>query len=239
MNLKNIFSKKRILFILLFSVLVLIGKQLNFSSVIGSEAQYFTFFQFFGPIAGGFLGAGIGAISVLVAELIEFIAVGKAFSFVNLFRLTPMLFAAVFFAVYARKKVKSKALMAVIPLACIFFFVMHPVGNQAWFYALYWLIPIATILFTKRLFFRSLGATFTAHAIGSTVWLYTIPMPATAWIALIPITAMERILFALGISVSFIAFNTVLAKLENLIPAEIVSIDYRYILSRNLFKLKA
>lgn len=238
MTVKNFFSKKRILFILLFSALVLIGNQINFSSVIGADAQYFTFFQFFGPIAGGFLGAGIGAISILVAELIEFIAVGKAFSFINLFRLTPMLFAAAFFAVYSGK-LKSKALMAVIPLICIFFFVMHPVGREAWFYALYWLIPIATILFTKRLFFRSLGATFTAHAIGSTVWLYTIPMPAATWIALIPVTAMERILFALGISASFIAFNTVLAKLEHLIPTEIVNIDYRYILSRNLFKLKA
>jgi len=238
MDLRKLITKKRILFISLFVLLVLIANQLNFSKVIGSNQQYFTFFQFFGPIAGAFLGPVFGAISVLGAQLIEFIASGKAFDFVNLLRLAPMIFAAYYFGKFGVKSLKG-ALIPIVPLICMALFMLHPIGGQAWYYSLYWLIPlIAFLFFKKRLFARSLGATFTAHAIGSTVWLYSIPMTVQQWQALIPIVAYERILFAAGISVSFIVFNTVLAKLEHLLPSEIISIDYSYVLSLKALKLK-
>jgi hypothetical protein len=75
-------------------MLVLIGSQLNFSPIIGADNQFFTLFQFFGPTAGAFLGPVVGAASVLLAEIVNFIFVGKTFSAVNLLRLTPMLLAA-------------------------------------------------------------------------------------------------------------------------------------------------
>jgi hypothetical protein len=50
----------------------------------------------------------------------------------------------------------------------------------------------------KNIFFTSLGSTFTAHAVGSVIWLYTIPMTAGMWLALIPIVALERLCFATG-----------------------------------------
>ncbi len=232
-DLRNFFTAKKLIFLLLFSALVLIGYQINFSALMGTEQQYFTFFQFFGPIAGAFLGPIVGATSVLVAELANFLFVGKEFNWINLFRFTPMLFAAYYFGT---KKVK---LSAAIPIICMALFMLHPVGSQAWYYSLYWLIPATARFFPKRLFAKSLGATFTAHAIGSTIFLYTISTTPALWIMLIPVVAFERFLFASGISVSYILMNTFLSKVEHLLPADLVHIDPRYVLSKRLFGLEA
>jgi hypothetical protein len=206
-------SFKKIVFLALFTLLAFVALNLNFSQLVGSTAKYFTFFQFFGPIAGAFMGPVAGAATVLLAQAIDFAFTGRAIDPVNVLRLLPMVFAAVYFAVFLRKGSLAKASVA-IPLICIAVFLLNPVGREAWYYALFWLIPLMAKVFSKRLFLRSLGATFTAHAIGSAVWAWTVPMTAEQWTMLIPITATERILFAIGISASFIVFNNVLNFVE-------------------------
>ena len=63
-------------------------------------------------------------------------------------------------------------------------------------------------LFKSRSFYaQALGATFTAHAVGSVIWLYTMPMAQEAWLALIPQVAIERLTFAAGIVVAYHAMN--------------------------------
>lgn len=227
---------KKIVFVLLFGVLVLVGSQINFSQVLGAENQNFTFFQFFGPIAGSFLGPFFGAGSVLIAEIANFLFVGKEASLLNLARLAPMLIAAYYFGI-SRKKDWS----LIVPVFAIAFFMLHPVGSQAWMYALYWLIPIGIRLFApKRLFFKSLGATFMAHSVGSIIWLYTIPSTPELWLTLIPIVAFERGLFALGISGSYLAMNTVLNRIEHLLPKGIIKTNPRYDLTKMIsFKSRA
>ncbi len=230
------FTKKRVIFLLLFLVLVLISKKINFSPVIGANSQFFTLFQFFGPIAGSFLGPIFGIISVLFAQLTDFLIIGKEWQLINLLRLLPMLFAVYYFS--SKKKVVS----TIIPLICITLFILHPMGRQVWFFSLFWLIPvIGKILPEKipgRLFFKSFGATFTAHAIGGTIWIYTIPMAAEQWIMLIPIVAYERFLFGLGIAGSYVVFNTVLDYVVNKwklkIPSKVLFLDKQYA----LFNLK-
>ncbi len=76
---------------------------------------------------------------------------------------------------------------------------MHPVGQVAWFYSLYWLIPVMLYaLGSRSLFNESLGATFVQHAVGSVLWLYLVPTTSALWISLIPVVAVERLLCALG-----------------------------------------
>ena len=77
MDEKRLITPQRILFLILFLVLVLVGKKINFSALVGAENQFFTMFQFFGPIAGGFLGSIFGAVAVLGAQLVDFFIVGK------------------------------------------------------------------------------------------------------------------------------------------------------------------
>ena len=226
MKIENVLSAKGLAFLLLFSAAVLVADKINFSKALGAENQYFTLFQFMGPIAGGFLGAGVGVLSVLLAQVISFVWLGKQVELINILRLAPMLFGAFYFAKYAKRKM----VQAVVPLFCIALFMLHPIGSQAWYYSLYWLIPAIALLLPENLFLRSLGATFTAHSIGGIIWLYFIPTTPQFWLALIPIVAYERLLFALGISGSYIAFNTVLSRVEAIAKSGLVAIDRRYVL---------
>ncbi len=227
MKIENVLSAKGLAFLLLFTGVALVASGINFSQVLGGEAnQSFTLFQFMGPIAGGFLGAGAGVLSVLLAQMVSFIWLGKAVDLVNILRLAPMLFAAFYFAKYG----KGRILQGVVPLACMALFIAHPIGAQAWVYSLYWLVPTIALLLPENLFARSLGSTLTAHSIGSIVWLYAFPTTAAFWLALIPVVAFERLLFASGISVSYVAFNTVLSRFEAVAKSKIVAIDRRYVL---------
>lgn len=230
MDLQKIFTKKRLIFLAIFTVLVLVGKNINFAPLMGAENQFFTLFQFFGPISGAFLGSIFGVIAVLVAQLIDFFVVGKEATLINVLRLTPMLFAAYYFGS------KKKNLSIVVPLIAIALFVLHPVGRQVWFYSLFWTIPIIAKVLPKKysnsIIPRSLGATFTAHAVGGALWIWTIPMTSAQWVALIPIVIYERLLFAAGIAVSYVAFNAlldkVLVKFNIKVPSDILRINKRF-----------
>lgn len=214
MNIKEFFTPKRLIFIALFAVFAFITQRINFSALVGAENQFFTVFQFFGPIAGAFLGPIVGVIAVFLAEVTDFLVVGKEFTLINIARLAPMLFATYFFATI-NKTDRSRIFKITVPLAAIAIFILHPVGREAWFFALYWTIPIIAVLLPKKysnsVVARSLGATFTAHAVGGALWAWTIPMTAAQWVGLIPVVAYERALFAAGIAVSYIAVNALLA----------------------------
>jgi len=227
MKIGNILSITGLSFVMLFSLLVLAADSINFSAILGGAAnQSFTLFQFIGPIAGGFLGAAAGALSVLLAEVVSFFWLGKEVNLVNLLRLAPMLFAAIYFAKYARGKFAG----ALVSLACMAAFIAHPVGQQAWVYSLYWLIPAIALVLPEHLFLRSLGSTFTAHSIGSVIWLYAFPSTAVFWLALIPVVAVERLLFASGISISYVAMNALFSRVEAIAKSGFVFVDQRYAL---------
>ncbi len=232
------FSKKKLLFLGIFIAIALAAQRINFSSVVGANNQYFTLFQFFGPIAGSFLGAFFGIFSILAAEIIHLFWAGNGFNWINLFRLTPMLFAAYYFGTKGKKSIT-----VAIPVICMALFMLHPVGQGAWFFSLYWLIPVIVKVLPKKysemVFLRSLGATFTAHAIGSTVWLYTVPMTSGQWVGLVPVVAYERLLFAAGITVSYIAMNNVLARLSDKTKADAIETDKRYLITKKLFRHNA
>lgn len=238
MDFKGLLTWKRAVFVAVFSVLAFVGYQINFSAVVGVENQAFTLFQFFGPMAGAFLGPVFGAAAVLLAQVGNYLVLGKAFDAIGLLRLAPMLFAAYYFGTKAKEKLglAPKLVLAEVSLLCMMLFILHPVGHQVWFFSLYWLIPIALAFAGKNPVFRALGATFTAHAVGSTLWLYTIPMPAEVWVGLVPVVAFERLVFAAGIVFSYIAMNTLLSKVEAVSKSGVVSIDPKYVLSAKMLK---
>ena len=228
MKFKKLITPKGLLFLLIFSVLVFIGDRINFSKLVGAENQFFTLFQFFGPIAGAFLGPVVGVLSVLIAEISSYLLLGKAFTLINVLRLLPMLFAAWYFGT------KKDKVSFLVPVLAIALFIAHPVGRQVWFFALFWTIPIIIKLlpkkYSERVFFRSLGATFTAHSVGGAIWNYIVPMTPQMWIVLIPIVIFERLIFASGISISYLGLNTLLDKLDSKTKSEYVNVDKRYVL---------
>ena len=233
MDLNKIMTKKGFIFLVLFSLLVYAGDKINFSPLIGADNQFFTLFQFFGPIAGSFLGPVVGILAVLIAEVGNFLIVGKEWTLINLVRLLPMLFAAYYFGT------RKEKLNLLVPLLAILAFIVHPIGRQVWFFTLYWTIPIIVKLlpdkYSQNAFLRSLGETFTAHAVGGAAWIWTVSMTAEQWVGLIPIVAYERLLFTIGIAGSYIVFNTLLDKLDTKLTSDAVNIDKSYVLSRKLF----
>ncbi|MBL4588057.1 hypothetical protein JKY79_01805 [Candidatus Babeliales bacterium] len=83
-----------------------------------------------------------------------------------------------------------------LPSAAILFFVLHPSSGIGAWYSIFWLIPMVLHLFSDSLFKTALQATFVAHAVGSCLWLVTVPMVPMAWIALMPYVCIERLLYA-------------------------------------------
>ena len=224
-------SKRKIVFFTLFIALTLIAMEINFSPLLGVDEQSFTLFQFFGPVAGAFLGI-FGVFAVLVAEMINFALAGKEVTLINLLRLTPMMFAAYYFSRNMKKGLNDK-LSIIIPVLAMIAFWSTPAGAQAWYYALFWLIPIAVKFLPEMLFLRSLGATFTAHAVGASLFALAVPtMTAEIWTALLLITAVERLLFAAGITVSYILFTNILNAADKIMDWDInkiINIDRRYV----------
>lgn len=105
----------------------------------------------------------------------------------------PTFFATLSWGASSRRS--QIALHILLPCLCmiLFYFVAAP---GSWPYALYWLIPVVLYFFPRSLPCSALQSTFVAHAIGSVIWAYFIPMSSSAWLGLIPIVAIERLAMA-------------------------------------------
>lgn len=105
-----------------------------------------------------------------------------------------------------------------VPLACFVSFILHPTVGQGWVYALFWIIPMALFflqqanLVRKNAFVTALRSTFIAHAIGSVIWCYMVPMGAQRWLALIPVVAVERLFFASAMTSVYRIWNWLMEK---------------------------
>lgn len=195
---------KKTIFLTLFVALGFMAMQVPFSQLIGAGNLKFSLFDFYGPIAGAFFSSAIGLITVFVMQLINWAWHGFHLDLITLLRFLPMLMAVIYFSR------KTKWILLVPGIAMIMFW-LHPEGRGAWYYALYWTIPfLAYLAPSKYMFTRALGATFTAHCIGSVAFLYVMGLKSTVWVSLIPVVWKERVLMALGITVVFYAMNVLL-----------------------------
>lgn len=214
--------QRKLFFLTLFSIIGFTSLQVPFNNIAGSNVS-FTLFDFFAPIAGGFLGPVFGVLSVFGVEVINMLIKGTPWTTGSIIRLFPTLFAVLYFALASKKKFSGKWILA-IPVLCIIAFIAHPIGRQVPYYALmFWLIPVMSNFKRDNLFIKSLGATFTAHAVGGAAWIWAFNLPVQVWNNLIPVVIAERLLFATGIAVSclaikhtisFLASKKLLPKLE-------------------------
>jgi hypothetical protein len=181
---------------LVFLILKLIS-YFKISFVFGSHSLYFAGAAILFPIIGSILRiplasivAGFGMYSVATGSLY-----GVTFGL-------PTLVATLCWRLYFSKKnnlknILSFVLEVFVPLFCMAFFVFHPIAKGAWFYSLYWLFPpVLYFINSKSTFSYAMRSTFVAHAIGSVLWCYAIPMTSVQWISLIPFVAVERFVFA-------------------------------------------
>jgi hypothetical protein len=216
---KNL-NLKLIAAIFIFSIIGFATMQITINNVAGSEAN-FTLFDSVAPTASSFLGTIPGIVAVIGMRFIEIMQNG--FDSVDkgtIARFFPVIFGAVYFA----QKKKANLL---IPIIAMIAFNLNPIGRQVWYFSLFWLIPIAMhFLRGKLIFARSLGATFTQHAVGGAIWVWLIPLPAEVWTALIPIVIIERLLIASGMSISYIFINNALVSVNKFLDSK--SIDFQF-----------
>lgn len=199
--------KEKLIFWATFTILGIISLQVPFSYLLGSSTK-FTLFDFFAPIVGSFIGTPWGILSVFLMQLINFLIHGATLSDPgNIIRIFPTLFAVSYFA---RKRYSN----IIIPALAMLVFNLHPIGRSAWQYSLLWLIPIAAHFLRGNLLLRSLGSTFTAHAVGGALWVWTFGLTRELWLSLIPIALTERMLFAGGITIIYILLINILYHLS-------------------------
>ena len=166
--------------------------------IFGSYTAFFSLNNSIIPVTGAWLGFGGVSYFGIAKIILMMIFFGRLFSLHYLAFHLPGIAAAYYWAS------DSPMIRAVLPFVCMFLFIVHPIGANAWLYAMYWWIPIV-LYFSSRnhLFLQALGSTFVAHAVGSVIWLYTVPMTAETWMALIPIVCIERLLFATGMVIFY------------------------------------
>lgn len=205
---------KVLVFFVLFTILGFASLQVPFNKLAGSNIS-FTLFDFFAPIAGAFLGPLYGIISVFGVMVTNNLIKDVPWTTGAIIRLFPTLFAVYYFAVITKRKYHGKWILAV-PLLCIMAFLTHPNGRQVPYYPLmFWLIPLVAYRFRNNLFMKSLGATFTAHAVGGASWIWAFNLPPAVWNSLIPVVISERLLFASGIAVTYVVVKHTLQYLAS------------------------
>lgn len=204
---------KVLVFFVLFTILGFASLQVPFNKLAGSNVS-FTLFDFFAPIAGAFLGPLYGIISVFGVMVTNNLIKDVPWTTGAIIRLFPTLFAVYYFAVISKKG--SGRWILAVPILAILAFLAHPNGRQVPYYPLmFWLIPLVAYRFKNNLYMRTLGATFTAHAVGGASWIWAFNLPASVWNSLIPVVIAERLLFASGIAVTYIVVKHTLQYLAS------------------------
>ncbi|TET06430.1 hypothetical protein E3J79_01970 [Candidatus Dependentiae bacterium] len=165
---------------------------LKLSYLVGSHTIFFSATNLMYPLGGCFLGLSGSFLWFVLSFCIRLLS--GAPIFLHLVHGVPGFCAALYMG-------SSHILIRlVLPIVCMVFFVLHPIGFQVAPYSFYWLIPVVLYFLKRKSFFlEALGATFIAHAVGSVFWLYLVPMPTVYWWALMPVVAVERLFFATGV----------------------------------------
>lgn len=195
--------KSQLILTLTLIILGIIALQIPFTRLLGANVK-FTLFDFLAPTFGAFLTTVPGLFVVLLIQLVNILIHGISnVGVASIIRLFPILFGVLYFS-------QKRSVNIIIPILAIVAFNLHPIGASAWQYSLMWLIPIAAQIFRKNLYIRSLGATFTAHAVGGALWVWAFGLTKEMWLALLPQSLMERAVMAGGITISYLIISKAL-----------------------------
>jgi hypothetical protein len=187
---------------------------MKISFLVGSQMIWFSASNAVLPLAGAFGGVMGSGLVFLMRQLIH-LCVSKTVSLSFLAFCVPGLCASLYWATH------HYAVRLLLPIACMGLFIAHPIGAQSFVYSLYWLIPVVLFFVPQRsLFLQALGSTFIAHAVGSVIWLYTVPMTAATWTALMPLVLFERVAFALGMVVMHHVISLIFGMIDMMCVAD-------------------
>jgi len=177
-------------------------KYVKVSLTLATGGILFSLTQVLMPVIGLYKNKQFNFAIYFVRTLSRIFLLG--FNPIILFYYLPTLCGNVYLA---NKSLVSKV---AIPLTCMILFVANPIGNKVFLYSMYWLIPIAIALYkAESIFLQALGSTFTIHAVGSVLWLYTKQIDPTVWTMLIPVVIVERLALASLTTITFYLVQSV------------------------------
>jgi hypothetical protein len=188
--------------VLVSTILSILGRFIKLHYIVGSKHALFSAAECITPLTGLYGGWRASALLFGVQTII---------SLITAYSITPLLlvyhFPSFCASVFLSTKSRSRIL---VPLSCIGLFIAHPVGWQTGWYALFWLIPlIVSLLDVRGFFLQALGATFTAHAVGTIIYLYFKGLTHEHLLILAPIVLLERLTFATGMTVAQYAIQKI------------------------------
>ncbi len=189
-----------------WAILVRFSSLFKVSFVCGSYFALFSAANMITPLIGAFGG---------VSSCLSLFGVGLFLRLV-LFKSIPLKFLAYYIPGLFASLYWARADMAVrllVPVLCMILFIMHPSSSVV--YASLWIIPVALYFISqKNSLYTALGSTFTAHAVGSLIWIYTVPTTTAFWLALTPVALAERVCFALGMAFVYHVMNFLISYKE-------------------------
>jgi hypothetical protein len=202
-------------------IIAFLCSKINISFLLGTKKMFLTCTSIFFPLVGSMTG-----LIVPITFTIVYFTVKQIFGPYMLTFGIPSILATTNWSTEINNKIFNTyqliikvVLQIILPLTCIVLFVEHPIGKKVILYPMYWFIP--TIIFfyqyTKgtKIFLTALSSTFIAHATGSIMSLYILSIPASTWNALIPVVAIERLVFASGATlVHYVVFTAILPVLN-------------------------
>jgi hypothetical protein len=176
-------------------------KLLKMSTMLGSRLNYFSIAHTATPVLAAHISTP-ELLGVTCLRTLFHVAAYPALGVFGLFYHVPSLLGAYYFKTMLNNSSYSARLAcAAAPMVCMALFISTPVGSVAWVYSLYWLIPAAIALLPRNnIFLTALASTFMTHAAGSVLFILTTPMVPAFWFGLLPIVALERCMFAAGIT---------------------------------------
>jgi hypothetical protein len=171
---------------------------IKLSYLIGSRCAFFATTSFLAPL-GAFLGGLPGLAGVILGKqlLIAGTLIGRLYapSAYHIPTVCASLYATAIWAQGRKAHPLMRCAFALIPLSSMLLFLSDEQGAAAAPYTLFWLIPMISALVPHANgWLHALATTFTAHAVGSVLWMYTHTMTTELWLGLIPIVCYERLL---------------------------------------------
>lgn len=204
-----------------------IASLVKISHIVGSVASFFSLSTVVIPLSGALGGVALCLPVVALRMAFRVFTLGISPLAAGMYFL-PQLAAGLAWST-ERSRVMQLIMQVGIPLVCMMLFVQHPVGAQAYSYALLWLIPTVLACLSQRSFFvQALINTFVAHAVGSIIYLYTgLILDSATWCALIPRVLIERGLFASLITAVYYAMRMLMGvisqRARSIVGAQVAS----------------
>ncbi|MBU4269314.1 hypothetical protein KJ644_02380 [Candidatus Dependentiae bacterium] len=205
MNIKN----ENIFRLMVLLSIIFLSSFIKISFLSGSYKFFFSGINFVLPLVGNLFGVATSGLIVFAFLLFKKFTIGGAITLG-----IPTVIATVYISLMSnyknnfKNKLYNFLLSFILPLFCMTLFIFHPMGNKAYIYSFYWLIPVVLYIAQRFknfniVYLNYLTATFLAHAVGSIIWLYTMPMTVEQWIGLMPVVFVERIIFAFGVYIIY------------------------------------